>query len=151
MKKYRMYITKKHQHWTMGEKDALLELLDGADDEILEYAVADKDFAIILKNGMTFDIADTRQEALDYIAHIYRNYTVFRNDDNRCYIARDDASRKYLTSAEAQQDGVFDYVHVPRGSYCIAKYGKIFGVGQSEQEMQELMYKHYCAKYTFIC
>jgi len=54
--KYRMYMTKKHQNWTMGEKDALLPYLDGEDDEILEYAIINKDFAIILKNSLLFHL-----------------------------------------------------------------------------------------------
>ena len=53
MDKLRIYITKKNQIWTMGEKEALLEYLDGEDDEILQFAVPDKDFAIILKNDLT--------------------------------------------------------------------------------------------------
>lgn len=149
MTKYRMYMTKKHQNWTMGEKDALIEFLDGEDDEILEFAIADKDFAIILKNDMTFDITDTRQEAIDYISNIYRNYTICQNNDDLCYIARDNTEKKYQTAAAAQNDGVFDYVYVPRGKYYIAKFGKIFGTGNSEKEMQEQMYRHYRAKYTF--
>jgi len=72
-----MYMTKKHQNWTMGEKDALLPYLDGEDDEILEYAIINKDFAIILKNDMTYDIKNTRQEAIDFISYIYRNYSIF--------------------------------------------------------------------------
>ena len=100
MDKHRLYITKKNQIWTMGgTKDALLEYLDGPDDEILQFAVVDKDFAIILKNDMTYTVMDTRQEAVDYIAYIYRNYEVFQNKDDRCYIARDDHERRYLTSA----------------------------------------------------
>ncbi len=147
--KYRMYMTKKHQNWTMGEKDALLPYLDGEDDEILEYAIINKDFAIILKNDMTYDIKNTRQEAIDFISYIYRNYSICQNFDDRCYIAREDTSQKFLTSAEAQENGVYDYVHVPRGQYYIAKYGKIFAIGSTEQEMQQKMYEHYRAKYTF--
>lgn len=149
MEKYRMFMTLKHQHWTMGEREALLEYLDGDDDEIWEFAVLNKDFAIILKNGLTYDIKDTREEAIDFISYIYRNYSICQNNDERCYIARNDTERKYLTAAQAQEDGVYDYVYVPRGKYFIAKYGKIFGVGNSEKEMQEKMYEHYRAKYTF--
>lgn len=151
MEKFRIYITKKHQNWTMGEKDALLDYLDGDDDEILQFAVVDKDFAIILKNDLTYTVTDTRQEAMDYIAHTYRNYSIFQNNDDRCYIARDDHERKYRTSAEAQADGVFDYIFVPRGKYYVTKFGKIFGVGNTENEMQEKIYTHYRAKYTFTC
>ena len=149
MDKFRIYITRKNQIWTIGEKDALLEYLEGDDDEILQFAVADKDFAIILKNDLTFSVVDTKQEAVDYISNVYRNYSVYQNNDDRCYIARDNHERKYFTSADAQTDGVFDYIFVPRGKYYITKYGKIFGVGNSEQEMQEKMYEHYKAKYTF--
>ncbi len=150
MTKYRMYMTKKHQNWTMGEREALLEYLDGEDDEILEFAVVNKDFAIILKNDETFDIKDTREEAVEYIRHIYRNYVICQNLDDLCYIKRDDTSRKYRSAAAAQADGVYDYVFVPTGKFYIAKFGKIFGVGSDEKEMQEKMYEHYRAKYTFV-
>lgn len=149
MTKYRMYMTKKNQNWTMGEREALLVYLDGEDDEILEFAVADKDFAVILKNDLTYDVKDTRQEAIDYISHIYRNYVICRNTDSRCYIDRNDTERRYLTAAEAQRDGVYDYVYVPKDKYYIAKFGKIFAVGNDENEMHEKMYEHYRAKYTF--
>ena len=149
MDKLRTYITKKNQIWTMGEKEALLEYLDGEDDEILQFAVPDKDFAIILKNDLTYSVVSTRQEAVDFISNIYRNYSVYQNNDDRSYITRDDHERKYFTSADAQADGVFDYIFVPKGKYYITKYGKIFAVGNSEQEMQQKMYEHYKAKYTF--
>ena len=45
--------------------------------------------------------------------------------------------------------GVFAYIFGPKGKYYITKYGKIFAVGNSEQEMQQKMYEHYKAKYTF--
>lgn len=150
MEKHRLYITKKNQIWTIGgTKDVLTSYLDGEDDEILQFAVPDKDFAIILKNDMTYTVLDTQQEAKDYIANIYRNYNIYQNNDDRCYIMRDDHDRRYLTSAEAQKDGVFDYVFVPKGKYYITKFGKIIGVGSSEQEMQQKMYEHYRAKYTY--
>ncbi len=148
--KYRIYMTKKHQNWTFGDKDGLKPYLDGPDDEILEFAVYDKDFVIILKNDLTYDVMDSVQEAKDYIAHIYRNYIISLNDGDLCYIARDDLSRRYKTSGDAMQDGVFDYVYVPTGTYFIAKFGKIFGVGRTEDEMYEKMYAHYRAKYTYM-
>ncbi len=148
--KYRIYMTKKHQNWTFGEREGLNPYLDGADDEILQYAVYDKDFVIILKNGLTYDVCDSEDEARAYIAHIYRNYIISLNDSELCYIARDDLSRRYKTSGDAQADGVFDYVYVPRGTYFIAKFGKIFGVGKTEEEMYERMYMHYRARYTYM-
>ena len=149
--KYRIYMTKKHQNWTFGDKDAVRPYLDGEDDEILEYAVYDKNFVIILKNGETYDVCDSEDEARDFIAHIYRNYIISLNDGETEYIARDDLNRRYKTSGDAQADGVFDYVHVPKGTYFIAKFGKIFGVGKTEDEMYNKMYTHYRAKYTYMC
>lgn len=137
--------------WTMGAKEDLYEYLDGDDDEILQYAVADKDFAIILKNDLTYSVVPTREDAIEFIDNIYRNYAVYLNDDDRCYIKRDDHECKYFTSADAQKDGVFDYIFVPKGKYYITKFGKIIGVGSSEREMEEKMYAHYKAKYTFSC
>lgn len=151
MDKIRIFITRKNQVWTVGEKDALTEYLDGDDDEILQFTAIDKDFAIILKNDLTYSVVDTKQEAIDFVSNIYRNYGVYQNNDDRCYLARDDHERKFYTSADAQADGVFDYVFVPRGKYYIMKYGKIFGIGNSEQEMQQKMYEHYKAKYTYSC
>lgn len=149
--KTRIYMTKKHQSWTFGEKEDLLSYLDGEDDEIFEYAIVDRNFAIILKNGMTYDITDTEQEAVDAISYIYRNYSIVKNEDTNCYIARDDTSKKYYSAATAQADNVFDYVYVPQNMYYLAKFGKIIAVGRSEDEMTEKMYAHYRAKYTYIC
>ncbi len=148
--KYRIYMTKKHQHWTFGDSDALIPYLDGKDDEILQFAVYDKNFVIILKNDMTYDVVDTEKEARDKISYIYRNYVISQNDGDLCYIARDDIDRRYKTAGDAQADGVFDYVFVPKGTYFIAKFGKIFGVGKTEDEMYEKMYAHYRAKYTYL-
>lgn len=148
--KYRIYMTKKHQNWTFGDMEGLNPFLDGPDDEIMQFAVLDKDFAIILKNDMTYDVVDTEQEAKNKIAYIYRNYTISLNDGDLCYIARDDLDKRYKTAGDAQADDVFDYVFVPKGTYFIAKYGKIFGVGKSETEMYNKMYDHYKAKYTYM-
>lgn len=35
-------MTKMHQQWTYGERGDLYPYLDGEDDEIFEYAIADK-------------------------------------------------------------------------------------------------------------
>lgn len=148
--KFRIYMTKKRQHWTFGEEEGLVPYLDGSDDEIMQFAVHDKDFVIILKNDLTYDVVDTEQEAKEKIAYIYRNYTISRNDGELCYIARDDLEKRYKTSGDAQADGVFDYVFVPKGTYFIAKFGKIFGIGKSEKEMYDKMYQHYRAKYTYM-
>lgn len=149
--KTRIYMTKMHQQWTYGEMGDLYPYLDGEDDEIFEYAIADKFFAIILKNDMTYDVVDTEQEAVDKIAYIYRNYAVRQNEDDKCYIAREDTEKKYLTPASAQADGVFDYVYVPKGMYYLTKFGKILSIGHTEDEMIEKMYQHYKAKYTYLC
>ncbi len=143
-------MTRKHQNWTFGGRDGLAPYLDGEDDEILEFAVIDRNFAIILKNGQTYDIADSEQEAKDFIAHTYRNYSIQRNDSRLCYIARDDVNKRFATSAAAQQGGVYDYVYVPRGDYFITKFGKIFAIGKTEEEMYDKMYEHYRAKYTYM-
>lgn len=148
--KTRIYMTKKHQSWTFGEREDLLPYLDGEDDEIFEYAIVDRNFAIILKNGMTYDIADTEQEAIDAISYIYRNYAIVKNEDTNCYIAREDTSKKYYSPASAQADDVFDYVYVPQNMYYLTKFGKILAVGKTEDEMTEKMYQHYRAKYTYI-
>ena len=65
-----------HQQWTYGEREDLLPYLDGEDDEIFEYAIENRNFAIILKNDMTYDVCDTEDEAIEKIAYIYRNYAV---------------------------------------------------------------------------
>lgn len=148
--KTRIYMTKLHQQWTYGERDDLKPYLDGEDDEIFEYAVTDHSFAIILKNGLTYDITDTEQEAIDKIAYIYRNYAVVQNDDDKTYISRDDTTKRYRSPAEAQNDDVFDYVHVPTGMYYLSKFGKILAIGQTEDEMINKMYEHYKAKYTYM-
>lgn len=150
MTKYRIYMTRKHQNWTFGGRDGLLPYLDGEDDEILEFAVLGRDFAIILKNGQTYDVVDTEQEAIDYIAHTYRNYSIQKNTSRLCYIDRNDIGNRYVTSAAAQQAGVYDYVYVPQNCYFISKFGKIFAIGRTEEEMYEKMYEHYRAKYTYI-
>jgi len=54
------------------------------------------------------------------------------------------------TPAEAQANGEFDYVYVPKDMYFLSKYGKILAVGNSEDEMREKMYEHYRAKYTYL-
>lgn len=151
MTKYRIYMTKKNQNWTFGEKEDLTPYLEGNDDEIFEYAVYDRNFAIILKNDMTFDIKDSEQEAIDAINYIYRNYKIVQNADRNCYIARDNTEKTYYAPASAQDDGVFDYVFVPKDYFYLSKFGKIIAVGESEDEMKDKMYNHYRAKYTYIC
>lgn len=106
-----------HQQWTYGEREDLLPYLDGEDDEIFEYAIENRNFAIILKNDTTYDVCDTEDEAIEKIAYIYRNYAVVQNDKDLCYIARDDTDKRYKTPADAQADGVFDYVYVPRDMF----------------------------------
>lgn len=144
-------MTKMHQQWTYGDKEDLFEYLDGEDDEIFEYAITDHRFAIILKNGMTYDVTDSEEEATEKIAYIYRNYSVVQNTSERCYISRDNTSLKFKTPAEAQSKDVFDYVYVPQNMYYLTKFGKILAVGASEDEMTEKMYEHYRAKYTYMC
>ena len=99
---------------------------------------------------MTYDIVDTEEEALEKIAYIYRNYAVVKNDGDKCYIVRENTDKRYKTPAEAQADGEFDYVYVPKDMYFLSKYGKIIAVGNSEDEMREKMYEHYRAKYTYL-
>lgn len=113
-----------HQQWTYGEREDLLPYLDGEDDEIFEYAIENRNFAIILKNDMTYDVCDTEDEAIEKIAYIYRNYAVVQNDKDLCYIARDDTDKRYKTPADAQADGVFDYVYVPRDMFFLSKFGQ---------------------------
>lgn len=148
--KTRIYMTKRHQQWTYGTKEDLMPYLDGENDEILEYAVTDHQFAIILKNGWTYDITDTEQEAIDKIAYIYRNYAIVKNEDDKTYIARDDTSKRFRSPAEAQNEDVYDYVHVPKDMYYLSKFGKIIAIGQSEEDMVKKMYEHYKAKYTYV-
>ncbi len=148
--KSRIYMTKKHQNWTYGERSDLASYLDGEDDEILEYAIADRNFAIILKNGMTYDITDTEQEAIDAISYIYRNYQITKNEGSNCYISREDTSKTFYTPAAAQDADVYDYVYVPKDKYYLTKFGKILAVGNSEEEMTDKMYAHYRAKYTYM-
>ena len=143
-------MTKMHQQWTYGEREDLLPYLDGENDEIFEYAVENHDFAIILKNDMTYDIVDTEEEALEKIAYIYRNYAVVKNDGDKCYIVRENTDKRYKTPAEAQADGEFDYVYVPKDMYFLSKFGKILAVGHTEDEMREKMYEHYRAQYTYL-
>lgn len=54
-----------HQQWTYGEREDLLPYLDGEDDEIFEYAIENRNFAIILKNDTTYDVCDTEDEAIE--------------------------------------------------------------------------------------
>ena len=100
---------------------------------------------------MSYDVGDSDREAIDKIAYIYRNYAVTQNVDEKCYIARDNTDKKYLTPASAQADGVFDYVYVPKGMFYLTKFGKILSIGHSEDEMIDKMYQHYKAKYTYLC
>ncbi len=143
-------MTKKHQQWTYGSKQDLMEYLDGEDDEILEFAIENRYFAIILKNGMTYEICDTEDEAIEKVAYIYRNYDVVQNTTDKCYIVRDNPKKRYKTPAEAQAHGEFDYVYVPKDMYFLSKYGKILAIGRTEDEMREKMYEHYRAKYTYL-
>lgn len=144
-------MTKMHQNWTYGEREDLLPYLDGEDDEIFEYAIADRNFAIILKNGMTYDVVDSEKEAIEKIGYIYRNYAVTQNNAKKCYISRENVKKKYMTPAEAQEGGEYDYVYVPTEAYFLSKFGKILAIGKTEEEMQEKMYEHYRAKYTYLC
>ncbi len=146
----RIYMTRKHQTWTFGDRDDLRPYLDGEDDEILEYAVLNREFTIILKNGLTYDVVDSEKEAIDAITYIYRNYQIVKNTGKKCYIARDNVSKKYLTLAAAQNADCYDCVYVPDGKYYLAKFGKILSVGATEEEMTDKMYAHYKAKYTYM-
>ena len=148
--KTRIYMTKMHQQWTYGERGDLFPYLDGEDDEIFEYAIENRNFAIILKNGMTYDICDTEDEAIEKIAYIYRNYAIVQNDGDNCYISRDNTDKRYKTPADAQADGEFDYVYVPKDMFFLSKFGKIIFIGHSEDEMRQKMYEHYRAKYTYL-
>lgn len=148
--KTRIYMTKMHQQWTYGERGDLFPYLDGEDDEIFEYAIENRNFAIILKNGMTYDICDTEDEAIEKIAYIYRNYAIVQNDGDKCYISRDNTDKRYKTPADAQADGEFDYVYVPKDVFFLSKFGKIIFIGHSEDEMRQKMYEHYRAKYTYL-
>ena len=73
----RVYITYKHQCWTSGNRYDLLEDLDGYDDKILEFYVWDDDFAIITRNGYTYDVKDSRQDAQNFIDSIYSAYDIY--------------------------------------------------------------------------
>jgi len=150
MASQRLYITKKHQDWCLTAAKDLVDYLDGPDDEIYEFLVHDTDFSIILKNDCTFEVVDTQQEAIDYVEHTYRNYSIVKNEQNYCFIDRNDLNKAYLTAGDAQDNDCFDYVYCPTGFYYLAKYGKILFVTDNEDEAREKMYEHYKAKYTYL-
>ncbi len=151
MAKKLVYITYKTQQWTFNSKADLTPLLEGKDDYILEFAASDENFAIILKNGRTFKVKDSYEEAENYVNQVYRNYKIVQNESTNQFISRDDPSLRFATSGAIQQAGIFDYLFVPTNTYFITREGKILFTATDFETAQQKVYDHFGAKYTFIC
>ena len=150
MSKRKVYITYKHQDWTFDDKSAIMPLLDGEDDEIREFYVTDEHFAILLRNGKTFDVRDSIEEAEKFILRQYSAYTIRQSKDRYCYYNRNDFNQAFTSGAMAQEAGVFDYVFVPNGQYLLARYDKIVAVAPTQDEIVRKMFKVYGCAYTYI-
>ncbi|MBR4800354.1 MAG: hypothetical protein IK048_01580 [Clostridia bacterium] len=150
MAKRKVYITYKHQEWTFDDKSALMPLLDGEDDEIREFYVTDENFAILLRNGNTFDVRDTIAEAENFILRQYRAYTIRQCKDDNCYFNRENFNQSFKTGAMAQEEGVFDYVFVPKGQFLLARYDKIVATAPTQEEIVRKMFKVFGCAYTYI-
>lgn len=150
MPKSRLFITYKHQEWTFGDKENLVPMLDGDDDYIIEALASDTNFAVILRNGKTYKIKDNEKEAKDYIAVLYRFYSIEKNEDKECFINRYNTKEKFLTSGDAMKNGIYDYVYVPTGHYLVAREGKVLTTAPTEVDALNFMYKHSGVTYTYI-
>ena len=150
MSKRKVYITYKHQEWTFDDKTALMPLLDGEDDEIREFYVTNEDFAILLRNGKTFDVRDSQEEAQQFILRQYSAYTIRQSKDEYCYYNRDDFNQAFISGGMAQDAGVYDYVYVPKGQFLLARYGKIVATAPTQDEIVRKMFKVYGCAYTYI-
>ena len=150
MSKRKVYITYNKQEWTFDDKTALMPLLDGEDDEIREFYVTNEDFAILLRNGKTFDVRDTAEEAQQFILRQYSAYTIRQSKDENCFYNRDDFHQSFKSGAMAQDAGVFDYVYVPQGSFLLARYDKIVATAPTQEEIVRKMFKVYGCAYTYI-
>lgn len=146
-----LYITYKHQNWTFGDKQSLVPLLDGDDDYIIETVASSTDFAVVLRNGKTYRVKDTEEEAQKFIAVMYRYYSVEQNTEKECFIDRADSKKRFLTSGDAMAAGVYDYVYVPTGNYFVSREGKIMSAFKTEEEAFNFMYEHEGVCYTYIC
>ena len=151
MAKRKVYITYKHQEWTFDDKSALMPLLDGEDDEIREFYVTDEHFAILLRNGNTFDVRDSASEAQHFILRQYSAYKIHETTDRYCYYNREDYNQRFISGAMAQEAGVFDYVFVPQGQYLLARYGKVVATAPTQEEIVKKMFKVFGCAYTYIC
>ncbi len=151
MAKKLVYITYKSQQWTFDSKDNLTPLLEGKDDYVMEFAVPDEHFAIILKNGRTFKVKDNLSEAEEYIKQIYRNYKIVENEDENQYISREDPSLRFATSGLAQQAGIYDYLFVPTHAYFVTRQDKVLFTAPTYEIAQQKIYDHFGAIYTYIC
>ena len=150
MSKRKVYITYKHQEWTFDDKSALMPLLDGEDDEIREFYVTNENFAILLRNGKTFDVRDSAEEAQKFILRQYSAYTIHQVKDDHCYINRADFNQTFVSSGMAQDAGVFDYVYVPTGQYLLARYDKVVATAPTQEDIVRKMFKVYGCAYTYI-
>lgn len=150
MENRRVYITYKEQEWTFYSKDDLKPLLNGEDDYILEFYVESEDFAIILKNGRTFDVRNSAEEAQEYVKQIYKNYEMVQNTGTRNYLSRSNPQAAYRSAGEAQIDGEYDYIFVPTGHYYLTKFGKIIAGAPTEEAIEQKMFQLSGATYSVL-
>ncbi len=146
----RVYITYKHQCWTSGNRYDLLEDLDGYDDKILEFYVWDDDFAIITRNGYTYDVKDSRQDAQNFIDSIYSAYDIYDQNDEYCYIPVNNPDVGYLCEEDAREDGYYDVIYIPRGYHYLVKNGRVLAKSWSKDELYQIMDSDYGADFDFI-
>ena len=149
--KKRIYITYKHQVWTSGNKEDLLEDLDGRDDKILEFYVWDDRFAIITKDGYTYDVKDSEQDAERFIEQIYSAYKIYDQEDDYCYIPINHPDIGYMSEGDAREEGYYSVIYVPRGEHYLAKNGKVIAKSWSQEELYHIMHTDYGAEFNYLC
>lgn len=148
--KKKIYITYKHQVWTSGERDELLEDLDGFDDKILEFYVWDDNFAIITRNGYTYDVRDSKQDAQSFINYIYSDYEFYEQNDEYCYVPINNPDIGYMSESDAHADGYYNVMYIPQGYHYLVKYGKILGKSRDEDGLTRIMDSDYGANFDYI-
>ncbi len=150
--KKKIYITYKHQFWTSGESDVLLKDLDGFDDKILEFYVWDyNNFVIIRRNGYTYDVRDSKQDAEIFIDYIYSDYEFYEQNDEYCYMPINNPDIGYLSESDAHDDGYYNVMYIPKGYHYLVKYGKILGKSRDIYGLRQIIYSDYGASFDYIC
>ena len=108
------------------------------------------DFAIIRRNGYTYDVKDSRQEAQDFIDLIYKDYHFYSQDDEYCYIPINNPDTGYLSEDDAREDGYYNVMYVPRGYHYLVKNGRVIAKAWSKEELSRIMDSDYGADFDFI-